>query len=611
MVSRKNPVVGFSWSRLLMALLACVCVLGMEFYRPALLSRFDEGLKDFLLRSQVDATPEDRVVVVDIDDDSIEQLGVWPWPRSRIADLVELLLTDYQARAVGLDIVFPELRDPEGDLRLAVLAEHAPLSIAQVFDFTPRYPNLNLGVLPPPPDSTRASEGMRAFGYIANHAAMQRARCIGNIGYLPDQDGVLRRTPLLVTYQEQSYPQFAAALLNCAAPPPLKLPLFGEKKRPWRIPFRHALEAYTVLPASAVLQHDFPPELVKGRFVIIGSSSLGLGDRVSIPLAPMVSGAMVHAQSVSALLDLSEGKIRLPWSGRPLLVTWALLTILAGVFLLARLSAGHSVLLLLSFAAAWLLLGSWGFLHQAEWSILAPLTGYLLLLVTVIPYEWRRAQQHNRKTLETLSHYVAQPVLEELERQGVVYSLIPTLREVTVLIADMEGYTRLTSALSLEAAAKLTKDFLACLTRPALDHGGTLDKYSGDGMVAFWGAPLDCPDHADRAVDSALQILEEIRLLNLEQARHNLPDIRVRIGIESGTALVGDLGTPFRSTYTAVGDCINFASRLESAARDLPFSLVIGAEANARLHRHHTRPAGEIQLRGTQTVIQIFTVEAA
>ena len=242
------------WIRFLAALLACVCVFAAEFRPPALLARFDNGLKDFLLRVVEDASPEERLVVVDIDDDSIARLGPWPWSRSRIADLTELLLTDYQARAVGLDIVFPEARDPEGDLRLSVLAEHAPVALAQVFDFTPRYPNLALGVLVASPPVPAAAE-MRAFGHIANHPAMRRARCVGNIGYQPDPDGVLRHIPLSVRYADRNYPHFAAVLLDCAAAPPLGLALPSSRDgKPWRIPFRRALEAYTVLPAAAVLR---------------------------------------------------------------------------------------------------------------------------------------------------------------------------------------------------------------------------------------------------------------------------------------------------------------------------------------------------------------------
>jgi len=609
----RHPPQGSFLFRSLMALLAFVCVLAAEYGRPALLTRFDDSLKDLLSQIMADPTPENRVTVIDIDDDSIERLGSWPWPRQRIADLAEMLLTDYQARAVGLDIVFPEPRDAEGDLRLVALAEYAPLALAQVFDFTPRYPNLNLGTLSPP-FAQNMPNGFPAYGYVGNHVALsQKARCVGNIGYQPDADGVLRHIPLLVSHDGQSYPQFAAALLECAATPPIRLapPVENGKNlaRPWRIPFKHALEAYTVLSAADVLQHEVPLELTRDRFIVVGSSSLGQGDRVSIPLAPLVSGVMVHAQNLSALLDLAEGKTRAPWDGRWLLILWTLVTLVFGIFWIARLQAWQGLLLLLFLSFAWLAIASWGFLKQAEWSIFAPMTGYFLLLVTAIPYEWQNTQRRNRQTLEALSHYVARPVLDELQRQGKTYSLTPALKAVTVLIADMEGYTRLTSTLPLEDAAQLTKDFLDCLTRPALANGGTLDKYSGDGMVVFWGAPLECPDQADRAVDAALEILQEVQRLSDSQIQQGRPAVRVRIGIESGMALVGDLGTPFRSTYTAVGDCINFASRLESAASDLPFSLVIGATANAWLQRHVTRPAGEIRLRGVSTIIPIFTVQ--
>ena len=150
--------------------------------------------------------------------------------------------------------------------------------------------------------------------------------------------------------------------------------------------------------------------------------------------------------------------------------------------------------------------------------------------------------------MTTFSHYVAQPVLDEIVRLGMNYSLTPTLRDVTVLIADMEGYTQATSELSLEDAAGLTKDFLGCLTRPVLTWRGTLDKYTGDGLVAFWGAPLDCADQADWAVSAALDILAEVATFNLERQRTGAGPVQVRIGIESGRAIVGDLGNEFRSS---------------------------------------------------------------
>jgi adenylate cyclase len=274
---------------------------------------------------------------------------------------------------------------------------------------------------------------------------------------------------------------------------------------------------------------------------------------------------------------------------------------------IAKLPAWGGLLLLLALVTGWLGVALAGVARQAEWSVTAPLWGYFFLLLVAVPHEWWQTQRKTRRLLAMFSHYVAQPVLDEIVRLGLKHSLTPTLREVTVLIADMEGYTRTTSSLSLQEAATLTKDFLDCLTRPVLTWRGTLDKYTGDGLVAFWGAPLPSLDQADRAVSAALEILKEVDVFNAARQRQGFAPVRVRIGIESGSALVGDLGTAFRSTYTAVGDCINFASRLESAARDLPTQLVIGSATNALLRQHHTRSLGAITLRGTQTTIEVFT----
>ncbi|MCW2313977.1 CHASE2 domain-containing protein [Rhodoferax antarcticus] len=606
---------GFSgaWSvRIGLALVALILALSAEWLRPGSVVRLDEGLRDYFVRWSADTSPEDRVVVIDIGEAALQEAGPWPWPRARIADLVEILLGTYQARAVGLDIVFSEPADADGDARLAALAAHAPLALAQIFDYVPRIPAMSLGRVG---GGVTQSSGpsVQAQGFIANHSGLAGARCVGNIGYLPDADGVLRRIPELTRFGGKDYSHLSSALLNCAADTvaaalqPVGLGL-GDKDGFWRVPYSRAQNAYTVVSAADILYERAPPELLAGRFVLVGSSSLGLGDRVSTPLAPLSSGVMVHAASLTGLLDLAQGRASAPTSGRQLLLAWCLISIAVASFFIARLSVWASLPLLLGLVACWLGLAFMGVARQAEWSVTAPLWAYFFLLLVAIPNEWWQSQRRTRRLLNTFSHYVAQPVLDEIVRRGLNYSLTPTLCDVTVLIADMEGYTRMTSSLSLEEAAGLTKDFLGCLTRPVLTWCGTLDKYTGDGLVAFWGAPLACPEQADWAVSAALDILAEVDAFNAERQRSGIPPVRVRIGIESGRALVGDLGTSFRSTYTAVGDCINFASRLESAARDLPTQLVIGAATNGLLQRHTTRSLGKITLRGTQTSIDVFTV---
>lgn len=595
-------------TRLGIALLACALTLLLEWQRPAWLVGVDEALRDAVLQRHVEHQQEDRLVVIDINETALSDIGPWPWSRQQVADLVEILLGTYGSRAVGLDIVFTEPADALGDVRLASLAAHAPLTLAQIFDYSQRSTAILQGQLaggmPSPKPLTGA---VNAFGYIANHAGLAGARCIGNIGYQPDADGALRQLPAHTRYEGQDYPNFASALLTCGEASALVS--HGNPQGLWRVPYRYALSAYTVISATDILRKTAPQELIAGRYVLVGSSALGLGDRVSTPLAPISAGVMVHAASLSGLLDLAEGRTQAPRSGRLLLLVWTGLSIALAVFFISRLPAWGGLLLLLGLVISWLSLAFAGVARQAEWSVTAPLWAYFFLLVVAVPHEWWQTQRKSRRLLATFSHYVAQPVLDEIVRLGLQHSLTPALRNVTVLIADMEGYTRATSSLTLEDAATLTKDFLTCLTRPVLQGHGTLDKYSGDGLVAFWGAPLPCPDQADRAVTAGLAILVEVQAFNTQRQHAGFAPVQVRIGIESGRALVGDLGTPFRSTYTAVGDCINFASRLESAARDLPTQLVIGAAANALLQQHSTYSLGSITLRGTQTIIEVFTVK--
>lgn len=595
-----------------LVLVACFLAMLLEWQRPELLSRFDEGLRDVFLRWNADNKLETRLTLIDINEEAIAEIGAWPWPREKLADLVEILLSTYQARGVGLDIVFPEPSGTAGDERLASLAAHAPLTLAQIFDYTPRNQNIALGELTGGKAISPTEIAIPAHGYIANHGGLKNAACIGNIGFLPDNDGVLRRLPVQTRFQNKDYANFASTLLACSSNPnkdTKAAPLVGSNRGYWRIPYRRALSAYTVIPASAILQEKAPSTLLTGRYVLVGSSALSLGDRVSIPLAPLSAGVMAHAYSLSALLDHAEGREKPFTPGAYLPILWVLFSSVLAAWCLSQLSVWVNLLLLPGLAVSWLPVAVWGVNGHAEWSVSAPIWVFSFFILAVVYKEWRASRRKAFRLIDTFSHYVAQPVLNEIIRADLKHSLQPTLCEVTVLIADMEGYTRTTSSLSLEDAAQLTKNFLGCLTRPVLQHCGTLDKYSGDGLVAFWGAPLPCSEQADRAVSAGLDILLEVNKFNRERSLSGLKPVRVRIGIESGQALVGDLGTPFRSTYTAVGDCINFASRLEAAARDLPTQLVIGAAANAKLKRHLTCSLGRIALRDTETLIDVYTVD--
>ena len=571
----------------------------------------NEQLRDLFLRLRVTSAPEARVLVVDIDESSTASLGPWPWPRSRVADLVETLLADYGVRGVALDILFSDAADAEGDARLAALASHGPVVLAQAFDFQAGRPQplrqgQLLAGLPAPQDAS----AVPATGYIANHAGLAQAANVGNIGFIPDPDGVLRRIPLWTAWDGKLYPSLALTLVNCCSGAAPLAPDAWTGSPTLRVGYERDWTAYTVVTAAEVLRREYVREDLAGRLVVIGSSSLGQVDRVATPLGNSRPGLGVQAAVLSTLLDRQQGLAPSRWPGAALAILFAAGCALFATFAFPRLSAVMSVGLLALASLAWVGLAYLIAPHDPDFSSTGPLATNLFLLAFAVPYQWQVAQHRSRHLLGTLRQYVAPAVVQELLKSDLADPLKPRQLEVTTLIADMEGYTAQVESLPVEEAARLTQEFLDCLTGPVIAHNGTLDKYTGDGLVAFWGAPLPIGDHADRALDAAREIVARVARLSAERsARLGRPPLRVRIGIESGPAMAGDFGTSFRSIYTAVGDSVNTASRLEQVAREFPHDAIVGPGTVERATRHRFIALGERQLRGKEKPTALYALE--
>lgn len=565
-----------------------------------------EILRDQFIRWRVTTEPEPRILVVDIDESSLATVGPWPWSSSRIADLVEILLSRYEARGVALDIVREKAGDPEGDMRLRALATHGPLVLGQVFDFDyekkrphPLREGVPAGALPELQPLAR-----QADGFIANHAGFAGARHVGNMGFVPGKDGVLRHVPLVTRFEGRDYPALGLALVGCCSG--ARLPAIPDADR-MRIPYKRDWNAFTLVSATDILNEAIDPASAKERLVLVGSSSLGLGDRVTTPHAAKRPGLGVQAEIVSALLDRQAGSMPAPWPGRLAACAFALLSALLATFAFPRLPAWASVALLGMVSLLWLGAAYAIAPHDPVFSTTAPLLTNLFLLAVAVPYQWQLTQRRSRHLLGTLQQYVAPSVVRELLRSDLADPLAPRQLDVTTLIADMEGYTTQVESLSMEESARLTREFLDCLTGPVIAGGGTLDKYTGDGLVAFWGAPLPIEQHADLALDAARAIVERVESLSRVREALGHPPLRVRIGIESGQAVAGDFGTSFRSIYTAVGDSVNTASRLEQTARDFPYDVIVGAGTVERALRHQFIALGERRLRGKGKLTALFT----
>lgn len=582
----------------------------------------DEWLRDRFVQLRASEAPETRISLVDIDEASIAALGPWPWPRTRIADLIERLLADYGARGVALDMFFSEPGNTEGDLRLAMLAEHGPVVFAQAFDYDLLRPwPLQIGTLAggvPVAEHAETSREKRAAvasGFIGNHGGLGKARHVGNIGFFPDSDGTLRRIPSISRFEGRVYPALSRALFDCCA---LRTGIPGladersadvDAKGFSRVEFSRQLPSYKVLSAASVLQNNAPSELLRDRLVIVGSSALGLSDRVATPLFFSTSGFLVHASALSSLLDEQQGPRYLKWPGKWLALLFTLLMASIAAYTFPRFSALANTLMLGTASALWLLFAYAITAHDMWFFPTGPLLSNFFLLAVAVPFGWQTSQQKSRRLLGTLQQYVAKAVVHELLRSDLKDPLAPRQLHVTTLIADMEAYTSHVEHLPMEEAANLTREFLECLTAPVLDKGGTLDKYTGDGLVAFWGAPLPVGNHADLAVDAAIEIVKNVRNLSKRHLQQGRSGIRVRIGIESGIAIAGDFGSSQRSIYTAVGDSVNTASRLEDAARHFPHDIVIGKGTVDGSTRHRFQLLGERMLRGKERPATLFTVE--
>ncbi|MCG2583625.1 CHASE2 domain-containing protein [Massilia sp. TS11] len=595
-------------ARSLIAVMAVVLTVWAQWWTAPTTSFFaGEWVRDRYLQLQTTLAPEPRILIVDIDEASLQAYGPWPWPHGRLADLAETLLGHYHARGVAFDIVLEDASDPLGEARLAALSRTGRLVLAQMFDYSSERPEpLRKGQLAGASSAHAQTAAVPATGYLANHASVvQHARQVGNLGFVPDSDGALRRLPLFTSWGGQRYPTLGVALVDCCSGPgSLVLP----REAFMRVGLKRDWPAYYLVSAAEILKEEIDPASCQQCLIIVGSSSLGLGDRVTTPLAENRPGVWVHAAMTSTLLDLKAGTAPPPWPGRWIALAYALAATLVASFAFARLSALANVGLLALSAAGWMGLAFVVSRHDAEFGLTGPLATHAWLLAVGVPFHWQLTQRRSRHLFDTLRQYVAPAVVDELLRSDVKDPLTPRLRDVTTLIADMEGYTTQVEQLPVDEAAKLTRDFLDCLTGPVFTRHGTIDKYTGDGLVAFWGAPLPNAEHADLALDAAEDIVRRVAVLSAARVAAGRPPLRVRIGIDSGPAMAGDFGTQFRSVYTAVGDSVNTASRLEQAARDFPHCVIIGAGTVERAKRHQFLPLGERLLRGKEKPTQLFTL---
>lgn len=615
-----------------------------------LLDRVDNLLAD--ARAHRPRTRDERIVIIDVDEASLATVGRWPWPRERVATLLERLFDEQQVRLLGLDVVLAE-PDPTGDAVLAGALHGRRVVLGYYFTGQDRgahaqgqlpAPVLRLADLPEPRPAL-----IRWNGYGANLPVLAAAAPqAGFFNAIPDPDGVVRAMPLLSIHGEGIYESLALALyrrllgappvvLDMADAPALwwgaagaaawlqgvRLPLDGRRevripmevhgtvRVPYRGPGGPSGGSFAYVSAADVLEGRLAPGSLRGRIALLGFSAPGLGDLHATPVGPAYPGVEVHANVLSGLLD---GRLVVrPDYASGFEVVQLLVLGLVLVLWLPRLGAARAAL------ATALLLAALVTLHhllQVRHGLVLPQASALFLLVLALGvhlgWGYLVEAQARRRLAQAFGSYVPPEVVRRVlsgpGRDG-ADPRVATTREMTVMFCDIRGFSALAEALPPAPLQALLSDVLGRLSTVVSRYEGTIDKFIGDGLMAFWGAHAADPGHARQAVRAAQAIVAEMRAINQEHRRRGLPEIGLGVGLSSGLMSVGEVGSDVRRSYTVIGDAVNLGARLQALSSAYGVDIVASERTRALAPEFAWRSLGEVRVKGRTQAVAIYTPE--
>jgi adenylate cyclase len=574
----------------LIVLLAWGLTLGLAL--TGLLTKYVLTTLDHLYRAAPLNPANSQVVVVAVDQpdlDFFKERGVsWPWPRQLYGPLIEFCQRG-QARAVIFDVLYTEASaySAEDDQRLAQ-AMAASSRVVLPFFLTRENKGsdaqaeavLSKAALPvtgPPPPGLTTYQGMTT----PIPPLLKAAAALGNVECGSDPDGIYRRLPLISIFQGRFLPLLSfAAFCHFEKPGEWRFEAGDLVRGNYRVPldpdgrlllkFRGPSRSFKRLSAANVIQSEerlkhnmapfYKPEDLAGKWVLVGFTAPGLLDLKPTPLAPIFPGVELHATLLDNLLTGDFLKIAPSW----LVWLWALL--LAGLVTLAVL---FSARLWVTLAALVLLLGlNVGgslLVFRANWwaDPVAPGVALVLAFALATAYSYATEGRQKLAIRRMFSHYMSEKVIAYLMEHPDLLNLGGERRRMTLFFSDLAGFTTISERLSAEEVVGLLNDYLSRMTDIILDEDGLVDKFEGDAIMAFWGAPLPQADQALRAIRAALRQQAALAELNEGFAKMGLPRLGMRIGLHTGDAVVGNLGSEKRFDFTAIGDTVNLASRLE------------------------------------------------
>ncbi len=568
---------------------------------------------------------ERPVVIVDIDEPSLRALGQWPWPRTRVADIITRL-TELGALVIGFDVVFAEAdrlspqlaADAFRDLDETTRSKLRNLpSNDQVMAEAMRRSKVVVGEtgLPipvPQANSQPATAGVAALGgdpapflfsfpgLLQNIPVLEQAAAgRGLFSIRTERDGIVRRVPMVLSAQGNIMPSLSFEMLRVVtgaqailirmdeagikevAVPGLEMPT-DRNGQLWVYFGPHDKNRY--VSAIDVLEGRVTADRVARRLVLIGTSAAGLLDLKTTPIEPNMPGVEVHAQVIENILTKST--LSAPSWALAAELTAALVIGIAIIWLAPLLSP----LLLLIFGAliVSLLVGVSWYLYLQERLLIDftyPLLSSLLIYLTLVFGNYVSEQAQRRRIRSAFGQYLSPTLVEQLAKSPEKLVLGGEQREMTIMFSDVRGFTTISEIYrdDPQGLTALMNSFLTPLTNAIIDRRGTIDKYMGDAIMAFWNAPLDDPTHELNACEAALDMLDRVERLNREReqtatagATQFIP-IQIGVGINTGRCVVGNMGSDLRFDYSVLGDSVNLASRLEGQCKSYGLPIIIGS----------------------------------
>ena len=637
-------------------------------YKYSFIKQLENWTYDARLNFSRPNQVDDRIVIVDVDENSLTQVGQWPWGRDKLAIIVDNLFDYYQVDVVGFDIVFAEKDQSSGLITFDALANgelsqdlaykialekiRPGLEHDRIFAESLMERNVvmgyyfkagisgeeseNTGLLPPAITKMDAQSSHRlpinqAAGYSGNLPILQTVAKYG--GYfdnpLVDPDGVFRRVPLIQSFEDYLFPSLALAITQAHLNNP-KVELIVEsegsnksqsyyaleginlgthhipvdKNGAVYVPYRGLQGSFPYLPAHQVLTRKVDPTLLKNKIVLIGASAPGLLDLRSTPVQNVYPGVEVHANIISGIIDdtinhkpawtIGYEFVMLILVG----VSMAFLLPLVSPLIAAAGTVGISLLTIFITIVAWN--------NHLILPLASPLVLISLIFILHMTYGFFIESRGKRQLAHLFGHYIPPELVDEMSDSPTDFSLDGESRDMTVLFSDVRGFTTISEGMDPKQLTQLMNALLTPMTRVIHKNRGTIDKYMGDAIMAFWGAPLKDSEHARHALYAALGMLEELKIMQADFKARGWPQVNIGIGLNSGNMNVGNMGSEFRMAYTVLGDAVNLGSRLEGLTKDYGVKIIVSEATKNSISEYVFRELDLVRVKGKNEPVAIF-----